>query len=168
MTITLEKADISDAREIYDLQIESFKALLNKYQDFDYSPGAEKPERTVQRLMEPITDFYFISLDGKHIGALRVCDFDRMCKLKQIFILPQYQGHGYAQKAIIMAETRYPGAVRWELDTILQEESYAIYTKKWVIKRPVRPYVLRTEWILCFMPKEKILKAADKAAFIAV
>lgn len=41
MTITLEKADISDAREIYDLQIESFKALLNKYQDFDYSPGAE-------------------------------------------------------------------------------------------------------------------------------
>ena len=79
MTITLEKADISDAREIYDLQIESFKELLNKYQDFDYSPGAEKPERTVQRLMEPITDFYFISLDGKHIGALRVCDFDSLC-----------------------------------------------------------------------------------------
>ena len=103
MTITLEKADISDAREIYDLQIESFKALLNKYQDFDYSPGAEKPERTVQRLMEPITDFYFISLDGKHIGALRVCDFDSLCKLKQIFILPQYQGHGYAQKAMILA-----------------------------------------------------------------
>ena len=46
MTIALEKADISDAREIYDLQIESFKELLNKYQDFDYSPGAEKPERT--------------------------------------------------------------------------------------------------------------------------
>lgn len=168
MTITLEKADISDAREIYDLQIESFKALLNKYQDFDYSPGAEKPERTVQRLMEPITDFYFISLDGKHIGALRVCDFDSLCKLKQIFILPQYQGHGYAQRAMLIAETRYPGAVRWELDTILQEEKLCYLYEKWVMKRPVRSYVLRTEWILCFMPKENILKAADKAAFIAV
>ena len=69
-------------------------------------------------------------MDGKHIGALRVCDFDSLCKLKQIFILPQYQGHGYAQKAMIMAETRYPAAVRWELDTILQEEKLCYLYEK--------------------------------------
>ena len=72
MAILLEKADLSQAQENYALQIASFAALLSKYQDYDYSPGAEKLERTLQRLSEPFTDFYFITLDGKHIGALRV------------------------------------------------------------------------------------------------
>ena len=88
MAILLEKADLSQAQEIYALQIASFAALLSKYRDYDYSPGAEKLERTFQRLSEPFTDFYFITLDGKHIGALRVCNFGQLCKLKQIFILP--------------------------------------------------------------------------------
>ena len=42
--------------------------------------------------------------------------------MKQIFILPEYQGHGYAQKAILIAEALYPHAKKWELDTILQED----------------------------------------------
>ena len=36
----------------------------------------------------------------KHIGAVRICDFEKRCVLKQIFILPEYQGYGYAQEAI--------------------------------------------------------------------
>lgn len=122
MAILLEKADLSQAQEIYALQIASFAALLSKYQDYDYSPGAEKLERTLQRLSEPFTDFYFITLDGKHIGALRVCNFGQLCKLKQIFILPEYQDRGYAQQAMRIAESLYPNAGRWELDTILQEQ----------------------------------------------
>ena len=38
----------------------------------------------------------------KHIGAVRICDFEKRCVLKQIFILPEYQGYGYAQEAIKM------------------------------------------------------------------
>lgn len=49
MAILLEKADLSQAQEIYALQIASFAALLSKYQDYDYSPGAEELERTLQR-----------------------------------------------------------------------------------------------------------------------
>ena len=41
MSIVLEKACIKDAQEIYELQTESFAALLKQYQDYDYSPGAE-------------------------------------------------------------------------------------------------------------------------------
>lgn len=61
-------------------------------------------------------------MDGKHIGALRVCNFGQLCKLKQIFILPEYQDRGYAQQAMRIAESLYPNAGRWELDTILQEQ----------------------------------------------
>lgn len=41
MTIVLAIATINDAQEIYDLQIKSFKALLEKHHDFNFSPGAE-------------------------------------------------------------------------------------------------------------------------------
>lgn len=135
MTIVLELAAIADAQEIYDLQIKSFKALLEKYQDYDFSPGAEKLERTIQRLNEPTTDYYFISLDGKHIGGLRICHFDKLCKLKQIYILPEYQGFGYAQKAITIAESLYPAAEKWELDTILQEEKLCYLYEKMGYKK---------------------------------
>ena len=130
MTIGLDIATITNAQEIYDLQMKSFQALLEKYQDYDFSPGAEKLDRTIQRLQEPITDYYFISLEGKHIGALRICHFDKLCKLKQIFILPEYQGHGYSQKAIAIAESLYPTAEKWELDTILQEEKLCYLYEK--------------------------------------
>lgn len=118
MSITLDIAAITDAQELYDLQIKSFESLLEKYQDYDYSPCVEKLERTVQRLQEPITDYYFISLNKKHIGALRICHCDKLCKLKQIFILPEYQGCGHAQNVIKIAESLYPTAEKWELDTI--------------------------------------------------
>ena len=155
MTVMLEKAGVNDAQEIYDLQIESFRELLNKYQDFDYSPGAEKPERTMQRLMEPFTDFYFISLNGKHIGALRICNFDKLCKLKQIFILPQYQGYGYAQEAITIAESLYPDAGRWELDTILQEEKLCHLYEKMGYKKTEKTECIKDGMDIVFFEKRR-------------
>lgn len=130
MSIVLDFATFIDAQELYDLQIKSFKALLEKYQDYDFSPGAERFERTIQRLQDPITDYYFISLEGKHIGALRICRLERRCKLKQIYILPEYQGYGHAQKAITIVESLYPTAEKWELDTILQEEKLCYLYEK--------------------------------------
>ena len=122
MNIKLVRATFDDCQELYTLQIKAFKPLLDKYQDFSTNPGAEPFERTVQRFNESITQFWFISLDGKNIGALRICDFGDLCKLKQIYILPEHQGNGYAQKTIRLIENMYPNAVRWELDTILQED----------------------------------------------
>lgn len=135
MPITLTKAVIDDCPEIYELQIKSFKSLLDKYQDYDSSPGAEPFERTVRRFEEPITDFWMITLDTKHIGAIRICDFGELCKLKQIFILPEYQGNGYAQAAIELVEALYPVAARWELETILQESKLLhLYEKMGYVK----------------------------------
>ena len=97
MEITLTKARLSNCEELYSLQTVSFRPLLEKYQDYDSNPGAETKDRTLQRLKDPFSDYYFISLDGKHIGAIRICHFETLCKLKQLFILPEFQGHGYAQ-----------------------------------------------------------------------
>ena len=119
--ITLAKAGLSNCEELYQLQTISFRPLLEKYQDYDSNPGAETKDRTLQRLKDPFTDYYFICLSGKHIGAVRISHFETLCRLKQLFILPEFQGHGYAQQAILLAEALYPEIQRWELDTISQE-----------------------------------------------
>jgi len=121
MNISLKKASVSDRELLYDLQIKSFENLLDKYQDYDSNPGAEKLERTISRLNEPNSDYYFIQLNDENIGAIRIIKRNDLCKLKQIYILPIYQGNGYAQQAIVMTELLYPDAKHWELDTIKQE-----------------------------------------------
>lgn len=100
MSITLKKAKFENCPEIYDLQIKSFRPLLEKYQDYDFSPGAESIERTYERFNQSFTDFWMIALGEKNIGVIRICDLGEICKLKQIFLLPAYQNHGYAQEAV--------------------------------------------------------------------
>lgn len=153
MSIVLDNATLTDALEIYDLQIKAFKALLEKYQDYDFSPGAEKLERTIQRFHEPSTDYYFISLEKKHIGALRICHFGKLCMLKQIFILPEYQGYGYAQKAITIAESLYLNVEKWELDTILQEEKLCYLYEKIGYKKTGKSEHIRNGMDLVFYEK---------------
>jgi hypothetical protein len=49
MEIKLVKADIENAKEIHQMQIITFRPLLEKYQDFGSNPGNEKIERTIKR-----------------------------------------------------------------------------------------------------------------------
>ena len=120
--ISLVKAEMKDCRQIYEMQIESFKDLLDKYQDYDTNPGAEPLEKIEQRMMQEFTDYYLICLDDKKIGAIRILELgDNVFRISGIFILPKYQGKGYAKQVILNVETRYPNAKKWQLDTVKQE-----------------------------------------------
>ena len=121
MAITLKKAVLENCSLLHDLQICSFKPLLDKYHDYEYNPGAEKLERIIERFNQPTTDYYMIFWDDALIGGMRVCDFGERCSLKQIFILPEFQNRGLAQQAIMQVELLYSNAKKWCLDTILQE-----------------------------------------------
>jgi hypothetical protein len=121
LSVLLKKASASDSKTLYEIQIKSFAELLTKYQDYETNPGAEKIERTIHRLNMPNTDYYFILLEGINIGLIRIVRMNDLCLLKQICILPEHQGFGYAQQAIILVELLYPSAKHWELDTIKQE-----------------------------------------------
>ncbi|MBM6745032.1 GNAT family N-acetyltransferase [Drancourtella massiliensis] len=71
---------------------------------------------------EKVMDLILEKANGeKHIGAVRICDFEKRCVLKQIFILPEYQGYGYAQEAIKMVESFYTKAKRWHGSGILRK-----------------------------------------------
>lgn len=130
MAITLKKAAFEDCPLLYDLQVRSFKVLLDKYQDYDYNPGAEKLERFIERFEQPTTDYYLILLGDMPIGGLRVCDFGEHCYLKQVFVLPEFQNRGFAQQAITQIEALYANAKHWYLDTILQENKLCYLYEK--------------------------------------
>lgn len=123
MQITLIRAGLEYAELIWKMQVEAFTGLLAKYEDYDLSPAAESIDKTIMRLEQSFTYFYFIESHGEKVGAIRVVDKKEEGKRKRIspiFVMPSYRGKGLAQKAILEAE-RIHGSDNWELVTILQE-----------------------------------------------
>ncbi len=122
-SVTLLKADIDNAKEIYAMQVDVFKELLEKYQDFDTSPANENIEKVEARLKQDFTFYYFICIGQRKVGAICIVDKKETGKSKRIspiFILPEFWNHGIAQKEIRLCEEVH-GSENWELATILQE-----------------------------------------------
>ena len=129
--IFLRKAGIVNCEEIYNIQVEAFHELLNKYKDYDTNPAAETIENTEQRMKQKNTDYYFITLDDDNIGAIRIVRLDNnTCRISSIFIVPQFQNMGYGQQAIYEVESLYPKTEHWELDTIKEESRLCHFYKK--------------------------------------
>ena len=118
--IKLEKASDTDAEEILSMQQSAFAPLLKKYKDYETNPAAESLERVRERLAYTYTDTFFIVVENTKVGCIRIAHNNEVCTLKQILILPQFQGNGYAQAAIALAESLYSQKV-WRIDTIKQE-----------------------------------------------
>ena len=124
MDIKLVKANMDNIEEIYEMQIITFKPLLDKYQDFDLNPGNETIERTIARMNEYITDYYIIKLNEISVGGIRIRRYEEgdLCKVGPLFVLPEYQNKGIAQKVFKIIEEIYKPKNGWILDTILQEK----------------------------------------------
>ena len=70
----LVRADVNDCDKIWNMQIEAFADLLEKYQDYETSPGNEAKERIEAKLSQEFTYFYYIFNGDDLVGAVRVVD----------------------------------------------------------------------------------------------
>lgn len=124
MDIVLTKATLDDAEEIHRMQLRSFKSLLDKYRDYDISPGAEPLQKVVDRLSQSFTRYYLIEADTEPVGAIRVVLLDEgsRCRISPVFVIPEYQDKGIAQRVFSLIETMYHPVRGWELETILEEK----------------------------------------------
>ena len=124
MEIILEKATIENADKIHQMQIKSFKTLLDKYKDYDTNPGNENVDRIIARINQKETDFYIIKFQNVSVGAIRVLKLEdgKLCRVGPIFILPEYQNKGIAQNVFEIIEKKYKPQNGWILSTILQEK----------------------------------------------
>lgn len=155
MKVRLVRADASHAAEIHAMQIEAFRELLEKYQDYDTSPGSESVEKVKARLNQDTTYFYFICMGQQKVGAVRVVDTKESGKNKRIspiFILPAFQGRGIAQEVIRLCEEVH-GSENWELDTILQEPKNCHLYEKMGYRRTGRTEVINERLTLVFYQK---------------
>lgn len=155
MEVTLLRANIDNAKELHAMQIEAFKELLYKYQDFDTSPANETVEKVETRLKQDFTFFYFICIGQQKVGAIRIIDKKEDGKNKRIspiFILPAFQGKGIAQKAIRLCEEMH-GNENWELDTILQEAKNCYLYEKMGYRRTGKTEVINERLTLVFYEK---------------
>ena len=123
MSVTLRQAKREDLETIWKMQVEAFKGLLEVYQDYDMSPGAENLDKIVARFEQPWTKYYFIVAEETNVGAIRVVDKQdgSRKRISPIWIMEEYRNKGYAQDAIRAVEDIY-GKDNWCLDTILQEK----------------------------------------------
>ncbi len=123
------------------MQVEAFKELLEKYQDFDTSPANENMEKVEARLKQDFTFYYFICIGQKKAGAIRIVDLKENGKNKRIspiFILPEFQGKGIAQKAIRLCEEMHGNR---SIKTV-------ICIKKWGIAKQVKQRSLTRDPII--------------------
>lgn len=121
--IKLVRADITDARHLWKMQVEAFTEMYQIYQDTETSPATEPLSNMVERLKQPFTYYYFILADNAIVGAIRIIDRknpEESKRISPIFIMPPFRNRGIAQKAMLEAE-KIHGDTGWELDTILQE-----------------------------------------------
>ena len=120
--VSLKAAAKEDMQTIWEMQIKAFSALLEKYRDFDGSPGAESFEKVLAKYEQPWTTYYFIAAGDQNVGVIRIVDQKdgSRKRIAPLWIMPEYRNKGYAQAAIMAAEQIH-GSSHWRLDTILQE-----------------------------------------------
>jgi hypothetical protein len=58
------------------MQLKSFRKLLDKYQDYDISPGNEPIDKIIARIDQKETDFYIIKYNDISVGAIRIIKLD--------------------------------------------------------------------------------------------
>lgn len=123
MKIRLEKATDNDAQSIFDIQVNAFMPLLDKYKDYKTNPASETIDSVLTRINNPNGCFYKILTNNTLVGA--ICVFWKeyvQFWISPMFILPCYQGKGIAQETITQIEKMFPQATTWELATVLEEE----------------------------------------------
>ena len=69
MSIALVRATESDMKEIWKMQVEAFKDLLEKYNDYDMSPATESYENVLNKYKQPWTSYFFIIRNNEKVAS---------------------------------------------------------------------------------------------------
>ena len=154
MKVSLCKAGSNDAVTIHEMKVKAFMPLLEKYQDLETSPANETIEKIIAQLNQPFTDYFIIHHLEVAVGGIRVVRKDnQIYSVSPIFILPEHQGKGIAQKVFTMVEQIYDDAKSWKLGTILQEKGNCYLYEKIGYKKTSATKVINDKMTMVFYEK---------------
>lgn len=155
MDVELKPIERADVETVWKMQVEAFSDLLEKYQDFDTSPGAENIDKIIAKFEQPWTTYYFIIVSNEKVGVICIVDKKDGSKkrISPIWIMKEHRHKGYAQQAICEAE-RLHGQKNWCLDTILQEEGNLYLYEKHGYHRTGRVQKINDQMDIVFLEKD--------------
>ncbi|MET7016704.1 GNAT family N-acetyltransferase [Bacillus mycoides] len=155
--VTLEKATEIDVAVLFQMQIDSFSPLLNKYKDYETNPANESIEKTILRINNLDGGLYKIFVNTNLVGAICISRKEEASKFRisPMFIIPNYQGNGIAQKVLILIEEMFPEITTWELATILEEERNCFLYEKMGYIRAEFKKKLNDKATLIYYKKER-------------
>ncbi len=151
--VDLIRIDVCEAQALWQMQVQAFSRLLEKYQDFKTNPACESVEKVQARLSDG-SFFYFICEGGEKVGAIRiVVGEDGTKRISPLFIMQRFRRKGYAQAAIKLAEQLH-GEHDWSLETILQEQGNCRLYEKLGYKRTGRTEKINEYMDLVYYEKD--------------
>lgn len=152
MEITTFTPDLLNA--VYDIQRKAYKPLYEKYHD-DLNPYTETKETVLAKYTRPNTTGYVFFEGENPVGACRIIETSDVCKVAAMGVLPEYQGKGIAQKAMLKIEKMHSSAKKWVLDTIMQEAGNCHLYEKLSYVRIGEPKIINENLTLVDYEKRK-------------
>lgn len=155
MNIELKRIGTEECERLWEMQVEAFSELLEKYRDYDISPANEPMSRVRERLEQPFTYYYYIMLGDTPVGAVRVVDMkDGSAKrISPVFIMKEHRGKGFAKAAMRAAEEIH-GSDNWCLDTVLQENGNCCLYEKMGYRQTGETQVINERMTIVFYEKK--------------
>lgn len=129
--VNLILATEHEAEVIHQMKYKAFLPLYEKYHDDQTSPVKETLDKVIREIQREKSDYYLIQYGAEIVGGVRVLEKYRgIFYISPLFILPSYQSKGIGYAAMELLFQKYPQAVTWRLDTILQEEGNCRFYEK--------------------------------------
>ena len=163
--IKLKLAAVADAEMLQRLQTESFMPLYEKYHDDATSPAKESMEKLIWKIEEPDSEFYIIYFEGKAVGGIRIkrhyedgVKIENENWISPIFIIPEFQNKGIAQRVIHKVFELYPETLVWKLATIKQEAGNCHLYEKYGFIRSGTEHTVNEQMTLVWYEKHVSLE----------
>ena len=149
-----ERGDIDD---VYAIQRAAFRPLYEKYHDDGLNPYLESRETILQKYTREGIVGYIFKMGGLTVGAVRVgiSDAGKSGRIAGLCVMPNYQGRGIAQEALLEIEMMHPGIEKWCLDTIQEETGNCYLYEKIGYKKTGKTEVINEKMTLVFYEKIK-------------
>ena len=156
MDIRVSRFRECDLDTVFEIQRAAFKPLYQKYHDDSSSPYMESKETVLRKYTRSGTLGYLFFIDATAAGTVRVTidDVNKSGRVSALCVLPEYQGRGIAQTALLEIERLHPHVERWLLDTILEEAGNCHLYEKIGYKKTGKTEVINEKMTLVFYEKK--------------
>lgn len=129
--VTFQRAETGDVDRILAMYHQSFRLLYTRYHDESTNPYCESATALKAKLNRPGSYYYFVFHQATVVGLIRlVINTGLRGRISPLLILPEFQGHHFAEAALKQAEWEWPAVQAWSVDTIEQEAQLIhLYTR---------------------------------------